>query len=105
MDNKNKELYFGIKEKLNIPEHEGIFRLMANGIVNVIEYHLEKNGTSRKQFAEMLGIKESQFDTWLSGEHNFTLKSLSKIQAALGAPVVKSGNALFNYHRLKNKPL
>lgn len=103
MDNKNFELYNRLKRKFQLPEHEGIFRLMAGGIVNVIEHQLKTNNISRAELAEKLRINESQLCVWLSGEHNFTLKSLARIQAALGTPVILTGNALFNYYRLKEQ--
>lgn len=43
---------------------------------------LDKNMT-QKEFAELLGIKQSQVSRWESGKYNFTIKSLSEVAVQL----------------------
>lgn len=37
----------------------------------------------------MVGKKESEVSKWLTGTHNFTLKTIAKISAVLGEPIVE----------------
>ncbi len=49
---------------------------------------LEQKGLTQKQFAQMLGKSESEVSKWLSGLHNLTLKSIAKMEVALGEDIV-----------------
>lgn len=60
---------------------------IANNIVRILD---EKNITQRK-FAELLGKEESQISKWLSGTHNFTLKTISKIETVLDTDILRIG--------------
>ena len=86
----------------NTPEDVKIFvRLYADIIVRVNQL-LKEKGYTQKQLAEKLDKTPSEIHKWLSNEHNFTLKSLAKLQAELGSPilsvpVVKTVSA-FNMH-------
>ncbi len=86
----------------NTPEDVKIFvRLYADIIVRVNQL-LKEKGYTQKQLAEKLDKTPSEIHKWLSNEHNFTLKSLAKLQAELGSPilyvpVVKTVSA-FNAH-------
>jgi transcriptional regulator with XRE-family HTH domain len=35
-----------------------------------------------------MGKKPSEISKWLNGEHNFTLRSLAKLEAELGEPII-----------------
>lgn len=49
---------------------------------------LTRQGMKQKEFAEKLGKDESEISKWLSGTHNFSLKTLSKIETVLGEPII-----------------
>ncbi|MBU2020293.1 MAG: helix-turn-helix transcriptional regulator [Bacteroidetes bacterium] len=49
---------------------------------------LKEKGISQKELAESLGKKPSEINKWLKGEHNFTLRSLAKLQAELGEELI-----------------
>lgn len=51
---------------------------------NKIQYLLDKNGMEQKDLARELKKNESEISKWLSGSHNFTLKTLAKIEDVLG---------------------
>ncbi|GGM95626.1 hypothetical protein GCM10010967_31340 [Dyadobacter beijingensis] len=53
---------------------------------------LEAKGISQKDLAEMLGKKESQVSKWLSGTHNFTIKTLALLEVKLGVPIFSVAN-------------
>ncbi len=44
---------------------------------------LESKGYNQKNFAEILGKSEAEVSKWLSGYHNFTLRSLTLIESKL----------------------
>jgi transcriptional regulator with XRE-family HTH domain len=48
---------------------------------------LEERGISQKQLAEMLGKKESQVSKWMTGTHNFTIKTLALLEVKLNATI------------------
>ncbi|MGW8121721.1 helix-turn-helix domain-containing protein [Roseivirga echinicomitans] len=49
---------------------------------------LQKKGMTQRELAKLLDKKESEVSKWMSGLHNFTLKSISKIEAALGEQII-----------------
>lgn len=54
---------------------------------------LEARGISQRELAEMLGKKESQVSKWMTGTHNFTIKTLALLEVKLGVSIfqVSSG--------------
>lgn len=49
---------------------------------------LDNRGIKQKKFAEMLGKKPSEVSKWLTGLHNLTLKSITKMEVALGEDLI-----------------
>lgn len=56
-------------------------------IANRIATLLKKHNISQKQLAERLNKRESEISKWLSGGHNFTIDTLTKIGLAVGERV------------------
>jgi transcriptional regulator with XRE-family HTH domain len=50
---------------------------------------LHDNNMSKKELAEKLDKNPSEISKWLNGEHNFTLRSLAKLSAELGEPLLE----------------
>ena len=70
------------------PKETKIFvRLYADIVVRVHELIKEK-GLTQKQLAEGMNKKPSEISKWLNGEHNLTLRSLAKLEAVLGEPLI-----------------
>ncbi|MBK8969134.1 MAG: helix-turn-helix transcriptional regulator [Lewinellaceae bacterium] len=42
----------------------------------------------RRDLAAALGKSESEVSKWLAGAHNFTLKSIAKLEAVLGEDIL-----------------
>lgn len=80
------ELFKKSLEKL--PLETEVFVRMYVQILKRVNYILEEKGYKQKDLAEQLGKKESEISKWLSGEHNLTLKSLAKLQAALDEEII-----------------
>lgn len=70
------------------PEETRIFvRQYADIVVRINELLLQK-GYTQKDLAEKLQKKPSEINKWLKGTHNITLKTLAKMEAVLGAPII-----------------
>lgn len=70
------------------PEDVKIFVRLYADITVRINQILREKGISQKDLAEAMGKKQSEISKWLSGEHNFTLRSLAKLQAELGEDLI-----------------
>ncbi len=70
------------------PEDVKIFvRLYADIVVRVNQLLAEK-GLSQKDLAEKMDKAPSEISKWLKGEHNFTLRSIAKLEAELGETIL-----------------
>ncbi len=52
-------------------------------IVEQIDLILTRQGKTQKDLADLLGKRESEISKWMRGTHNFTQKTLAKIEAVL----------------------
>ena len=50
---------------------------------------LQAKNLDQKDLARLLGKQESEISKWMSGTHNFTLKTLARIEDVLGSSVIK----------------
>ena len=71
-----------------IPKDVDIFVQDSFDIVDRIHQILVDQGKEQKDLAAALGETESEISKWMTGTHNFTIKTLSKIAAVLGEPVI-----------------
>ncbi|MDN3654046.1 helix-turn-helix transcriptional regulator [Ferruginibacter paludis] len=69
-------------------EESKIFVDKSLEIANYLVYLLQEKGLKQKELADRLGKSEAEVSKWLAGMHNFTLRSLSKLEAALGATII-----------------
>lgn len=56
-------------------------------IVDKIAEILQLKGMTQKDLANLLGKKESEISKWMTGTHNFTLRSIAKIEKALNVSI------------------
>lgn len=49
---------------------------------------MKKRGLNKIQLAQELGKRPSEITKWLSGQHNFTIKTLSMLSVFFGEPLV-----------------
>ena len=61
---------------------------LSYAISERIDSLLKERGLTQKQFAKMVGKTESEVCRWLSGRHNFTIRTLAKISTALGVDII-----------------
>ena len=72
----------------NTPKEIEIFARMYGDLVVRINSLLKEKGLTQKELAEQLNKKPSEISKWLKGEHNFTLRSLAKLEAEFGEPIL-----------------
>ena len=70
------------------PEVRAEVRLNMDIADRIYDLLQEKNLTQR-EFAALLGKRESEISRWLTGTHGFTTATIAKISAALGEPIVE----------------
>lgn len=58
-------------------------------IANRIYDLLKAKKMTQREFAALMGKRESEISRWLTGSHGFTTTTLAKIAAVLGEPVVE----------------
>lgn len=61
---------------------------LSFAISEKIDLLLKARGLTQKQFAKMVGKTEPEVCRWLSGRHNFTIRTLAKITIALETDIV-----------------
>lgn len=71
------------------PKDVEIFVDWYADLVVRINQLLREKGISKKELAEKMDKNPSEISKWLSGEHNFTLRSLAKLSAELGEPLLE----------------
>lgn len=71
-----------------MPEDVKIFVDKYADIVVRINQLLKEKGYTQKDLAEKLDKKPSEISKWLNGDHNFTLRSIAKIEAELGETIL-----------------
>lgn len=59
-------------------------------ISNEIYTLMQERGLSKKQFADALGKKPSEITKWLSGQHNFTIRTLAMLSVFFGKPLIQT---------------
>lgn len=71
------------------PKDVAIFVDWYADLVVRINQLLRENDISKKELAQKMDKQPSEISKWLSGEHNFTLRSLAKLSAELGEPLME----------------
>ena len=83
---RNKLLEVRRKE---IPKEIADFVNKSFDIVDRIHEILETKGLEQKDLAKLLGKNESEISKWMTGTHNFTIKTITKIENVLDASILK----------------
>lgn len=93
------------------PKDVKIFmRLYADITIRVHEI-MKSKGITQKDLAEAMDKKPSEISKWMKGEHNFTLRSLSKLEAELDEIIIhvpktdRALTTLYNPSKLSVKPV
>lgn len=70
------------------PKDVRIFVRKYGDIVVRINQLIREKGYSQKDLADKMQKRPSEISKWLSGDHNFTLRSLAKLEAELDAEII-----------------
>lgn len=71
-----------------MPEDSKIFVDKSLEIAHHIILLMRQKGMKQKDLAEKMGKSEAEVSKLLGGMHNYTLRSIAKLEAALGATVI-----------------
>ena len=52
---------------------------------------MQARGLNKRQLAEQLDRRPSEITKWLSGQHNFTLKTIAMLSSFFGQPIISVG--------------
>jgi len=85
--NKNKNTITNWLDQNGDPEIEN-FISKNLAIVDQVHQALKDKGWSQAQLAKVMEKRPSEVSKWLSGMHNLTLKSIIKMETALGVDLI-----------------
>lgn len=71
-----------------IPEESRRMSAHSFAIAAHISEILERKGWSKTDLATALGKKNAEISKWMSGQHNFTIATIAKIEAVLGEDII-----------------
>lgn len=72
-----------------MPEDVKLFSSIYAELTLKISDALKAGDMTQKDLAEQMGKRPSEISKWLNGGHNFTLRSLCKLQAELGVKLIE----------------
>lgn len=70
------------------PEELRIFVRQYTDIIVRINELIKAKGYTQKDLAGKLNKRPSEINKWLKGNHNLTLKTIAKLEAQLGEPII-----------------
>ncbi|MBQ9200767.1 MAG: helix-turn-helix transcriptional regulator [Bacteroidales bacterium] len=73
---------------LDIPDDVRREVALSYAVADRIYDLMKSAGMTQKEFAKKIGKSESEVSVWLSGGHNFTLRTLAKVSSVLGEDIV-----------------
>ena len=62
---------------------------LSFAIAERLESLIKEKGLSKKEFAEAIGKRPGEVTKWLSGHHNFTLRTLAMLSTFFGENLVE----------------
>lgn len=65
-------------------------KMINTDIVLRINEILERKGYTQKDLADKMKKRPSEINKWLKSNHNLTLKTIAKLEAELGEPIIKA---------------
>ncbi|MBO5054379.1 MAG: helix-turn-helix transcriptional regulator [Muribaculaceae bacterium] len=75
---------------VSIPEHINKEVEMQFAISNRIYDLMTEKGLSKAEFARAIGKRPCEITKWLSGQHNFTIKTLALLSTFFGVPFIQA---------------
>lgn len=72
-----------------IPAQQRAEYELCQMIADRIDEILKQQHLTQRDLARLTGKSESEISKWMTGRHNFTMKTLSLISTALATPVIR----------------
>lgn len=72
------------------PDYLGRFSDKSFDVVDQIDYILAKKGWNRADLAKKMQKDQAEVSKWMGRTHNLTLKSIARIEAALGESILQT---------------
>lgn len=73
---------------LDIPDDVKREVALSYAVADRIYELMKSAGMTQKELAKKIGKSESEVSVWLSGGHNFTLRTLAKVSSVFGEDIV-----------------
>lgn len=70
------------------PKEVDVFVRWYGDVVVLVKKIMDEKGYTQRDLAKKLDKSPSEISKWLNGEHNFTLRSLAKLEAELGETIL-----------------
>lgn len=78
---------------------------LSFAIASEIETLMGEKGLTKKQFADALGKKPSEITKWLSGQHNFTIRTLAMLSNFFGTPIIRTATHEYTFPEDKHSSM
>lgn len=76
------------KSLTEVPNDVRIEVDLSFAIADKLDAILTQKSLTQKQFAKLVGKKEPEISRWLSGTHNFTIRTIAQINSALNCNII-----------------
>lgn len=73
----------------DVPQEQKAAFDLSFGIAERLDDVLKAKGLTQKDFAHILHKSESEISKWLTGRHNFTTQTISRIETALDCKIIE----------------
>ena len=92
-----------VEQALNLlPKENSLFIDHTFDLAEYISYIIADKGISQKKLSILLGKNEPEISKWLTGRHNFTLRTICKLEAFLPIEIINPSIKKYLYAK-KNK--
>ncbi len=61
---------------------------LSFAIADRLDDLIKSHGMTKKEFASAFGCRPSEVTKWLSGQQNFTIRTIAKLSAFFGEPLI-----------------
>ena len=72
----------------SVPENIQAEVDLSFAIADKLDALIKSRGMTKKEFAIAFGCRPSEVTKWLSGQQNFTIRTLAKLATFFGEPLV-----------------
>jgi len=84
-----KHVSYSFQEMLNaVPPQIQSEVNMEMALSDHIVFLMRKKGLNKVQLAQALGKRPSEVTKWVSGQHNFTIKTIPMLSTFFGEPLI-----------------